>query len=114
MIVVEERELQELIYAGEVYWIHKHEVALQYGGPEEGGWWYDTGYPTGFSFGPIIGEDAAYDQSRALNKLEHERQEAEEKYDYTSVLSHMSMHYQYTVEDYPEPKAFPETRPHYE
>jgi hypothetical protein len=97
-----------------VYWVHKHAVALQYGGPEEGGWWFDVGQPTGFSMGPFTDEEAAYEQCRKLNELEYERREREEKYDYTSVLSHMSDHYSYTVEDYPDPKPFPEVRPHYE
>ena len=97
-----------------VYWIHKHQVALEYGGPEEGGWWYTIGIPTGFSFGPITNEEAAYEQCRKLNELEYERRKQEEQYDFTSVLAKMSNHYDYSIEEYPEPKSFPETKPHYE
>jgi hypothetical protein len=98
----------------EVYWVHKHEVSLQYGGPEEGGWWYDEGYPTGFSFGPFTEEEAAYEQSRKLNELELERREREEMYDYTSVVAYRSNHYSYSVEDFPVPVHYPERKPHYE
>jgi len=28
-----------------MYYIHKYEIAQQYGGPEEGGWWYKMGEP---------------------------------------------------------------------
>jgi len=114
MIIKEPSNEPEPIYIDAVYWIHKHSVALHYGGPEEGGWWFDTGVPTGFSFGPIVGEDAAYDQARKMNELEHERREREEDYDYSSVLSYKSDHFSYSVEDYPVPVPYPEFRPHYE
>ena len=96
------------------YWIHKHSVSLEYGGPEEGGWWYTAGIPTGFSFGPLTNEEAAYEQCRALNALEDERREREEDYDFSSVLSYRSDHYDYRVEEYPDPRPFPNHRPHYE
>lgn len=95
------------------FYVHKHEVGLEYGGPEEGGWWYDVGVPTGFVLGPLT-EEAAYEQSRALNELEHERQEREEDYDYTSVLSYLSTHYAFSVQDEPTPVPYPQERPHYE
>lgn len=97
-----------------VFYVHKHQVSLEYGGPEEGGWWFDMGIPTGFSLGPISNEEAAYEQARCLNQLEHERREREEKYEYTSVYGKMSNHYDYRVEDFPEPESYPKTRPHYE
>lgn len=114
MTVVEVDQQAEPIYLDRVYYVHKHSISLEYGGPEEGGWWYELGFPTGLSFGPIVSEDAAYDQARALNELEHERRENEEAYDFTSALAHLSDHYSYSVEDYPVPVAYPETRPHYE
>lgn len=105
---------QEPIYLDKVYYVHKHSVSLEYGGPEEGGWWYTVGVPTGFSFGPIVGEDAAYDQARSLNELEHQRRENEEEYDFTSVLAKMSQHFEYSVEDFPTPEFYPKEKPHYE
>lgn len=105
---------------GEVmYYIHKHEVAQSYGGPEEGGWWYEVGTPVETSewnpsehkFG---NEDAAYAQCRILNQQERERAAAEEDYEYTSVLSYKSNHYAYSVSNYPVATPYPERRPHYE
>lgn len=96
------------------YYVHKHEVELMSGGPEEGGWWYTAGVPTGFSLGPIDDEELTYEQCRALNELERERQEHEEQYEFSSVLSYRSTHYSYTVEDFPVPEPFPQERPHYE
>lgn len=95
------------------YYVHKHSVSLAYGGPEEGGWWFKSGIPTGFVLGPLP-EFAAYDQSLSLNQLELARREAEEDYDFTSVLAHMGNHYEYRVEDFPQPEAYPQVRPHYE
>lgn len=97
-----------------MYYVHKHQIALQYGGPEEGGWWYESGTPTGFVLGPLNDEEAAYDQSRALNALEHERRKRDEEYDYTSVLAKLSSHYSYMVDTSPTPEPYPTERPHYE
>ena len=97
-----------------IYYIHKHDISLEYGGPEEGGWWYTFGMPTGFSFGPITNEEAAYEQARALNNLESDRRKLQEEYDFTSVLAKMSNHYSYEVNDYEVPVVYPESRPHYE
>ena len=98
-----------------MFWIHKHEVAQAYGGPEEGGWWYDTGVPAS-DWSPLefFCEEAAYERCRELNRAEAERAEAEEQYGYTSVLSHRSEHFAYSVEASPLMVAYPEQRPHYE
>lgn len=99
------------------WYIHKHDIAQEYGGPEEGGWWYNTGIPVE-DWNPVHhaydNEEDAYAVSRALNEAEYLRQEAEEDYEFTSVLSYKSTHYSYTVEDHPIPYSFPERRPHYE
>lgn len=99
------------------WYIHKHEVALQYGGPEEGGWWYDAGspdeewVPAAHAFNS---EDEAYAVCRGLNEMEQIRAKQEEDYEYTSVLAYKSSHYAYTVEDHPNPYFYPDRRPHYE
>lgn len=98
-----------------MYYIHKYRVTQRYGGSEEGDWWYDSGVPTGFTFGPLnCLEDDAYAQARALNDLEHERAKRDEQYEYTSVLSHFSNHYGYGVSQDATPVAYPERRPYYE
>jgi hypothetical protein len=99
-----------------VYYIHKYEVALQYGGAEEGGWWFDSGVPTqpNEAIYETSDEDEAYALCRKLNEREEERAAAEEKYDYTSVLSYESTHYEYRVTESAKAEAFPLVRPHYE
>jgi hypothetical protein len=98
------------------YFIHKHEVSLAYGGPEEGGWWYDTGDPVDdwVPEGPFMNEDDAHARCRELNEQEHVRAEKEEEYNYTSVLSYRSTHYGYSVEETTIMRPYPEMRPHYE
>ena len=97
------------------YWVTKYEVEQQYGGPEEGGWWYDSGVPVeDWEPMPFYSEEAAYAKCRELNEQEYERQEKEERYDYTSVLSYRSTHYSYNVDETPDPQPYPKTRPHYE
>jgi hypothetical protein len=90
------------------YFIHKHEVELAYGGPEEGGWWYNIGTPVedwipeGFAT-----EDEAYERCHELNEQEHERRQREED-------SYRSTHYSYSVHETTVMRPFPETRPRYE
>jgi hypothetical protein len=98
-----------------MFYVHKHEVSLQYGGPEEGGWHYTAGTPVEeWEVIAMPTEELAYEQCRILNDQERMRREAEEDYDFTSVLAHRSTHYSYSVEEDPIPRAFPATRPHYE
>jgi hypothetical protein len=98
------------------YFIHKHSVAQQYGGPEEGGWWYDAGSPVEdfIPIGPFDTEDEAIDKCRELNQQEHERAEKEEDYGHTSVLSYRSDHYAYSVHETTVMTHYPERRPYYE
>lgn len=99
----------------ETWYIHKYEVALQYGGAEEGGWWYEVGMPTEMTFGPFIAtEDDAFAQCCHANERERERRDKEEDYDYHSVLAYRSTHYSYDVTNDPEPHTYPTSRPHYE
>jgi hypothetical protein len=97
-----------------LHFVHKYAIALNSGGPEEGGWWFDSGVPVWRIPIPILGDELAYKLSRWLNGREHERAKREEKYGYTSVLSYRSNHFSYRVEDFARPRPFPTTRPHYE
>lgn len=100
-------------------WIHKYEVNQQYGGPEEGGWWFESGTPA-TDWTPIrvlidVNDDEpAYEICRALNKAEYLRQNYEEDYEFTSVLSYKSRHFTYTISEESQPEAYPKERPHYE
>jgi hypothetical protein len=97
------------------FWLHKHEISQQYGGPEEGGWWFEVGRPVSeWEPLPFYDEERAYECCRTLNAEERERAKREEQYEYTSVLSYMSTHYAYSVSESPQPVAYPESRPHYE
>src|SRR5262245_61972197 len=101
------------------YYIHKHEVSLAYGGPEEGGWWYEEGTPVSDSEWEtarwaFTDEDKAYEKCRELNEAERERAKKEEQFEYSSVLAYKSTHYSYRVEEFSLPKSYPDRRPHYE
>lgn len=100
-----------------MFYIHKYEIAQCYGGPEEGGWWYKAGEPVqqnGKFLVMVEDEETAYEVCRAMNKAEIERAKNEEDYEYTSVLSYKSTHYEYDVSEYPFAEPFPKERPHYE
>lgn len=98
-----------------MYYIHKYEVAQQYGGPEEGGWWYKAGDPVE-DWPPVFveNEEVAFEVCRALNKAEMERRDKEEPYEYTSALSYMSEHFEFDVSESSVAESFPKVRPHYE
>jgi len=111
--------LEEIEPSTTRWYIHKHDIALEYGGPEEGGWYYESGVPVEIEeWNPahhqFEDEDDAYATCRGLNAQEIERRDAEEQYEYTSVLSFRSNHYAYAVEDNPTPYSYPSYRPHYE
>ena len=98
-----------------MHYIHKYQVSQEYGGPEEGGWWYNTGDPIkDWALVFVESEDVAYEVCRALNSAEYERRDKEEDYNYTDVLSHRSEFFEYDVSDSPVAESFPKVRPHYE
>jgi hypothetical protein len=104
-----------LVLRPRIYWVSKWSVAQQYGGPEEGGWWYDSGVPVWrFSIPVPFVEELSYALCRFLNGREHKRAEREEEYGYTSVLSYRSDHYSYSHSDTFRPQPYPTCRPHYE
>jgi len=98
-----------------IFYVCKYDVAQQYGGPEEGGWWFDSGYPVWRFCIPVpVFEELDHMLCRWFNGREHERAEKEEDYGYTSVLSHRSTHYSYHGSDTFRPMPYPTERPHYE
>lgn len=99
-----------------MWYVHRYETWQEYGGPEEGGWWYDAGrLDKNFDPPCFEQEELALEKCRELNRAESERRDSEEKYDYTSVLSYESTFYDYDYLEtaYP-PEFFPAERPHYE
>jgi hypothetical protein len=99
----------------ELWFIHKHDVGLVYGGPEEGGWHYTAGTPVKeWEVPAYLTEDDAYAACRELNTAERERADAEESYNFTDVLAYKSTFYSYSVHDTSKPEPYPAERPHYE
>ena len=116
--------LQEDQHIVRTYYVNLYKEGMGYGGPEEGGWWYDEGYPvkpddflcdwnTKF-FKSILDktydtEEEAYDQCRQLSPtLRYYNKGFPDK---TSVLS--TGIYVLKVQDH-KPKEYPEVKPHYE
>ena len=100
------------------YYVWVAYVDQAYGGPEEGGWWYDVGVPVmrGEEDSPLDvvqyfdNKDDANEAREALRDLV--RVANEERHNPGSVLSSGDwLEVQLTEHS---PKAWPETRPHYE
>lgn len=91
-------------------------IDLAYGGPEEGGWWYQVGTASEehASLSALFtDEDAAYAYARALNEGTVLSEVNEGRPDISSVSS--QGRYEAVVHDGVHiPKGFPEVRPHYE
>lgn len=93
------------------------EIDRAYGGPEEGGWYYDTGVPSEefaiytkfFAESEIEAIEAYVEEMRVLvervNRVEQRRSPS-------SVLSNGDYLSVQVCEGFPKP--YPETRPHYE
>ena len=97
-----------------IFWVSKWETGQVYGGPEEGGWWYDAGSPVWSCSIPVpFWEEGMYKLCRFLNGREHDRQERENRYGYTSVLSHRDTFYSYGDSDTFRPRPFPSEHPYY-
>jgi len=99
------------------YWyIHRHVIRLNYGGPEEGGWHFKSGYADD-EWTPALHafetEDEAIAECYHLNMCERDRQKREEDYEFTSVVAYRSTHYEYDVNSSPVPYDFPQERPYY-
>jgi len=124
-------------------YVNVYSVAQAYGGPEEGGWWFDTGVPVASI--PVELDDHEREQQHEQYMKENGHLAAHEvhpeEYDlwfkqaledkaweirdqwkqrytfdssqYTSVLSHRYDNYQVAVEDH-FARPYPEERPHYE
>src|SRR5215469_14036035 len=97
-----------------MHYLGKFEVSQHYGGSEEGGRYYDSGYPV-WKFGiPMPDKPIFWRVYRWLNGKERKRQEQENKYGYTSVLSYRDNFYSYQQSDSFKLRPFPAERPHYE
>lgn len=95
-----------------MFYIHKHETALTYAGPEEGGWYYDHKTPVeGWIPLSMNDEDAAYEMCRLFNEQEYTRREGLQ-YGYTSVLSYREEFFTFSVTESSVPEQ--PVRPHYE
>jgi hypothetical protein len=89
--------------------IYHEEMA--WGGPEEGGWWFDAGELLERPVRYFRTEEAAYAYARRL--VRHlDRVNGKRRYEYSSVLS--DGRYTAMVNDGHPLPAFPMTRPHYE
>lgn len=96
-----------------------YELQQCYGGPEEGGWWYDAGDPV--EYWPVRVRwtgDGTYDLTDDEQKFV-ERIEGEIREEYVFGTTHRTSCGPSRGDDYTwrltwqEPTSFPETRPHY-
>ncbi len=96
-----------------VYIVAVYDCAMAYGGPEEGGWWYDAGGLIR-QVRQFRNESLASGYCQRLNHHLNSRKFGpnQGKREYHSVLSD-GEYRAYCFEEY-APRGFPEKRPHYE
>ena len=86
-----------------------YEIDREYGGPEEGGWWYDSGTfvrAIALHFDEATAVAAQQRANRLLERLQRHRREV------YSVLYSGGRYRAYTFTGLP-PERFPERRPRY-
>ena len=95
------------------YIVAAYDCSMCWGGPEEGGWWYDAGELVR-TLKTFRLESAAFDFCRRLNMRLQSRTFGPNagKHDYTSVLSEGDI--QAAVYENYAPAIFPEARPRYQ
>jgi hypothetical protein len=98
---------------GKLWFVHKYEASQAYGGPEEGGWWYDLKTPIE-EHEPVAftDEEEAFAYCREMNEQEYQRRKKENQYGYTSVLSYRDEFFTFDVSDSQTPEQ--PYHPHYE
>jgi len=84
-----------------------------FGGPEEGGCWYDTGELVR-AFGSERNEDAAYARCRRANHLLRFFQDKNRNVRSTGSMAYSGGQFSARVFKNALPAFFPEERPHYE
>ena len=124
-------------------YVNVYDIAQAYGGPEEGGWWFDTGVPVASIPVELTDEERTdlhddymkehgHSQAWEVDPWKYKdwmdqaledkawaiRDEWKERYpfemsQYTSVLSHRYDNYQVVIEDH-FARPYPEERPRYE
>ena len=95
------------------FYVTLYETNRVYGGPEEGGWWFDTGEPLFDSHNKCfstVEETKNYVNSQEL--IDYLKELNEGRLEIGSVNS--DGYFQFYIDDESFPKAFPEVRPHYE
>jgi hypothetical protein len=93
-----------------MYVIGFYELDREYGGPEEGGWWYDTGELVR-PFAIVRNYDQANAKCRRANKLLDHIQRHKRS---TGSVAYRGGRYAAMVFEDNLPKHHPQERPHYE
>ena len=94
----------------EAFYVNEYLTNRVFGGPEEGGWWYDVG-EFQRCHGVYISEALAMNRQNALRDWVEEKRREEDQRDIDSVLcrSYTQLH----IEEYPG-ADYPQQRPRYE
>ena len=87
-----------------------YDIDRAYGGPEEGGWWFDTGALRRV-LRVVPDADAAYDLAARVNRLMERLQRGRRSVD---SVAYDGGRLAACVFEGTAPPAFPETRPRYE
>ena len=87
-----------------------YELDRAYGGPEEGGWWFDTGELVRV-FRVVKDEERAYALARRANRLLDRLQRHKRS---TGSMAYNGGRHCVSVYARTAPAFFPERRPHYE
>jgi hypothetical protein len=97
-------EAEVIIHDSDLVWVNAYLIDRAFGGPEEGGWWYDTGH--------LLASVCAHQREADewVARLTEDHADADGPYPIDSVLSQGKL--LVVVEDFPG-QSYPEVRPGY-
>lgn len=105
--------IEEACDADHGWYLNEYEVSREYGGPEEGGWWYNLRIPTGTSY-PMPYATTFEEACEAAHPLDADAWLANKRDNPRGIYSVIGgRDLEWNVEQHP-PRQQPMTRPHYE
>ena len=94
-------------------WVHLFEVTREYGGPEEGGWWYNLYVPVqATAQGPFFDRGEAWDAAHTLQVFADVENKVDNPRGIYSVIGGADR--VWSVQDTQVPTMSPAEQPHYE
>jgi hypothetical protein len=93
------------VFGGRVFVVNAYTLTREYGGPEEGGWWFTRHDPTRIAAGPFYAEEDAREVARHLQAFANVEESEGDMYSYHGGYQ-MDLRVESCVPHYPTPAVY--------